>query len=255
MDSNENRSQKLEKRSKKKALLLLILSIPIIIEEIYINVNVFSSLLLIITLIIFLGMKSMWLTRAGNIMLILLIMHVPRYMWNMGETDISSRNLVTINVLFFLWLFIILMFALIIQSISKRRSSEYESFHHMIENLNMPSKLALRAMRQISVMYPIFMYFVITLTAIGIYANIYSANQEFSAWSEAYYFSASTYFTVGFGDILPQTELLRATTIMEMVSASVVNIVFVPLLISVFMKYMNIRMEKNNDNKKGARWF
>lgn len=99
---------------------------------------------------------------------------------------------------------------------------------------------------------------IITLTLLS-YASIYKninkvfvdddsigitqINKEELDEYDYFYFSSVTYFTIGYGDIIPVGSIVKTTTITEMIIAFIINISFVPIIITVLLTKDN----RNNE--------
>lgn len=69
----------------------------------------------------------------------------------------------------------------------------------------------------------------------GLYYNnqFYPNNTLVTGW-DYIYFSCVTFFTVGYGDIIPIGKALKQLTTLEMVIGYILNVTFIPLLVSYY---------------------
>lgn len=111
--------------------------------------------------------------------------------------------------------------------------------------------------------YPIISYIVTIGVTINGYAIIYSrimtaiadnklilSGSESLAKIDYLYFSMTTFFTVGYGDILAQGEFIKGIVISEMIVGSILQAVALPILLSICLAYIDIRKIKNRNKKK-----
>lgn len=97
----------------------------------------------------------------------------------------------------------------------------------------------------LKLLYVILAFIILIGTIILSYGHIYenimlSDPQAFAVGSEvtflAVYYSSVTYFTVGYGDIVPKSDLARAVSISQMVSGYIVTCLILPTVLVAFQK-------------------
>lgn len=114
--------------------------------------------------------------------------------------------------------------------------------------------------------YPIISYIVIIGITIYGYAVIYSRIESVMkqnalalggsnnlARIDYFYFSITTFFTVGYGDILAQGEFLKGIVISEMIVGAILQAVALPVLLSICLAYNDTRRKNNKSQQNNLR--
>jgi len=226
---------------------LIFLSLPLAFMGMNVKVSLNFTLLLIGILCAFIFLRKTWNTLMGSFTFMLLITNTLRYMWALTSEKLNAGNFVVVHVIYFLWLAIILLFALVLLRNDYEVNPIVKTLPKFMKMMHTPAPIAIKLMQRVAKIYPIIMYLVITISTIGLYGNIYYIEQPFGTWDQAVYFSAVTYFTVGYGDVSPLNANVKMAAMLEMLNSSMVNIVFIPLLISIFMTFIS---KSNQNNSK-----
>jgi len=108
----------------------------------------------------------------------------------------------------------------------------------------------------LKMLFPIVAYFALTILIIFTFSTFYlyiscllddESKRLVKCLSDSLYYSATTYFTVGFGDILPKTTQFKFISVIEMIISNFLNIIFIPMIVTFFLGFLN--KDKNNELK------
>ncbi|RPK29523.1 ion channel [Paenibacillus xylanexedens] len=236
--TQKDKNEYIKSKVKISNTLIIIMMVPMITFIFSLNSPIFS-LLIILSLLITLFKSSIWKTVLGTIIISLIIIMVSKYIWILSDTYLVFENFLVILILYLLWISLILRLAFEINSNSYVKDEIVNSLPRILERLHSPHTSGVKVISFLRKSYLIVMYLFTSIFTIGIYGNIYRFQQDFEASIDPYYFSAVTFFTVGFGEITPSTENMKFIVISEMFMSSALNIVFFPLILSVYYVYLS----------------
>lgn len=230
---------------KENNIVILLFITPLFIHF-FNSVTYLKSFLYITSLIGFLIFSNKWKSLTSNIIILLLIFITLIYLFNISITTLTFGNFLSLLLIYLLWLSIILIFAIKLNFQNYKKDRVVNKLPNLLQKLHTPSNAAIKFLNKLKPVYSIFMYFVVTISTIVIYSNIYKLQQQFTDNIDSYYFSAVTYFTVGYGEITPQTYNMKILTMSEMLCSSVINVIFIPLIISLYFSYISERSHNTN---------
>ncbi|WFD12432.1 potassium channel family protein [Tepidibacter hydrothermalis] len=105
----------------------------------------------------------------------------------------------------------------------------------------------------VNILILIFNYLLIVFIIIygfsTIYDNYYGCSENnfiiSSSWSDltSFYYSSVTFFTVGYGDIVPNTDMLKVISVSEMILSSIINLIFIPITFIFIQKELDVLLD------------
>lgn len=120
----------------------------------------------------------------------------------------------------------------------------------VIKEMYQLKELSSKKHNGLKLLYVIFAFLILIGTVLLSYSHIYSNiqfnnpgafivsnNAEFSAL----YYSSTTYFTVGFGDITPVSELARGISISQMIFGYSITCLIIPTVLVAFQKLFDTK--------------
>lgn len=237
----------------KQNLLLILFFIVPTYSHFYNDISFTLSTLIILSLLGIILFTKKWKYIFEHLIIFFVVIVTTEYLNNLTKSHFVFGDLLMFLSIYFLWIILILIMGFKFNFSKYEKSEITEKLPKILKVMHTPLNIFKKSVENLMLIYPVLMYFIVTFCTIYFYRNIYLAQQIFIEHFDAFYFSAVTYFTVGFGDILPQTINMKILTICEMFCSSLVNVLFIPLLLAMFYSFITENNKADSNNKMTSR--